>query len=134
MQFRAVFLKRYCFCKCFHKQLRVRTLHAPMPHEPCAPLPPPSLSLSLREVAGAVPDPSDPWTARELLVKWKRYSYIHCSWDSRATLVQVGGAEAGKGREGGCLLHLLFSSFLCCWPLLLLHCCSQRVCRVTSVQ
>ncbi len=24
-------------------------------------------------------------------VKWKRFSYIHCSWDTRATLAQLAG-------------------------------------------
>lgn len=36
-------------------------------------------------------DPSDPWTRRELYIKWKRYSYIHCSWDTKATLSQLAG-------------------------------------------
>ncbi len=36
-------------------------------------------------------DPTDKWGSREFLVKWKRWSYIHCSWDTRATLSQLGG-------------------------------------------
>ena len=36
-------------------------------------------------------DPSDPWTGREFHVKWKRWSYVHCSWDTLSTLSQLGG-------------------------------------------
>ena len=50
---------------------------------------PPHTCVLFREAAGTAPDSSDPWTNRELFIKWKRYSYIHCSWDSRATLAQV---------------------------------------------
>ncbi len=35
--------------------------------------------------------PNDPWSGREFLVKWKRYSYIHCSWNSRAALEHLRG-------------------------------------------
>lgn len=34
---------------------------------------------------------ADPWKSREFYVKWARFSYIHCSWDSYATLAQLGG-------------------------------------------
>lgn len=44
-----------------------------------------------REKEGEEPDPQDPWASREFLVKWKRWSYIHCSWDTRLTLSQLGG-------------------------------------------
>ena len=39
----------------------------------------------------AAADPSDPWLAREFRVKWKRWSYVHCSWDTLITLSQLGG-------------------------------------------
>lgn len=43
-------------------------------------------------MAGGAPSPSgDPWKAKEFYVKWARHSYIHCSWDSYATLAQLGG-------------------------------------------
>ena len=35
--------------------------------------------------------PGDPWANTEFHVKWKRYAYIQCSWDTRATLSQLGG-------------------------------------------
>ena len=40
---------------------------------------------------GAVVDPANPWASRELYVKWARFSYIPNSWDSLATLSQLGG-------------------------------------------
>lgn len=40
---------------------------------------------------GVEPFPEDPWATREFHVKWKRWSYIHCSWDTRETLAQLGG-------------------------------------------
>ena len=41
---------------------------------------------------GAAPsNPSDPWASRELYIKWKRYSHIHCTWDMRDTLKQLAG-------------------------------------------
>ena len=33
----------------------------------------------------------DAWASREFHVKWRRWSYIHCSWDTRETLSQLGG-------------------------------------------
>ena len=44
-----------------------------------------------RDIPGMEQDPSDPWATREFYVKWKRWAYIHCSWDSDATLQQLGG-------------------------------------------
>ncbi|KAK9824197.1 hypothetical protein WJX72_008454 [[Myrmecia] bisecta] len=44
-----------------------------------------------REAPDLEPYPGDPWASREFHVKWKRYSYIHCSWDTRETLSQLGG-------------------------------------------
>lgn len=37
------------------------------------------------------PVPGDPWANTEFHIKWKRYAYIQCSWDTRATLSQLGG-------------------------------------------
>ncbi|KAG1670418.1 hypothetical protein FOA52_010153 [Chlamydomonas sp. UWO 241] len=39
----------------------------------------------------AAPASGDPWTRREFFIKWKRYSHVHCSWDTRATLAQLPG-------------------------------------------
>lgn len=44
-----------------------------------------------REAKGQEPIPGDPWASCEFHVKWKRYAYVHCSWDTRATLSQLGG-------------------------------------------
>ncbi len=33
----------------------------------------------------------DPWAAREFHIKWRRWSYIHTSWDTLATLSQLAG-------------------------------------------
>ncbi|GMH36548.1 hypothetical protein BSKO_04416 [Bryopsis sp. KO-2023] len=33
----------------------------------------------------------DLWASREFYVKWKRWAYIHCSWETRATLSQLKG-------------------------------------------
>lgn len=44
-----------------------------------------------REAEGLSPDPTDQWASREFHVKWKRWSYIHCSWDTLNTLSQLGG-------------------------------------------
>ena len=44
-----------------------------------------------REPEGASPVPGDPWANTEFHIKWKRYAYIQCSWDTRATLSQLGG-------------------------------------------
>lgn len=47
--------------------------------------------ISHRDIEGVAPDPKDPWRTREFYVKWARYSYIHNSWDTYATLSQLGG-------------------------------------------
>lgn len=69
-----------------------------------------------REAEGLAAVPGDPWATREFRIKWKRYSYIHCSWDLRATLEQLPGfkrvinymrrvracgARASRGLAGG---------------------------------
>lgn len=33
----------------------------------------------------------DKWGNMEFWVKWKRWSYRHCSWDTLSTLSQLGG-------------------------------------------
>eukprot|EP00955_Chlamydomonas_euryale_P042410 352298-Chlamydomonas_euryale.AAC.2 len=47
--------------------------------------------LRHRDAAGLPPAEGDPWASRELHIKWKRYSHIHCSWDTRDTLSQLPG-------------------------------------------
>ncbi|CAL8472046.1 g11588 [Coccomyxa elongata] len=47
--------------------------------------------LGHRDMEGVEPIPGDHWATREFHVKWKRWSYIHCSWDTRETLSQLGG-------------------------------------------
>lgn len=44
-----------------------------------------------REAEGQEPIPGMAWGSVEFHVKWKRYAYVHCSWDTRATLSQLGG-------------------------------------------
>lgn len=44
-----------------------------------------------RESETLSPVAGDPWASREFYIKWKRYSYIHCSWDSRAVLDSLRG-------------------------------------------
>lgn len=33
----------------------------------------------------------DPWASREFHIKWKRYAFIHTSWETRETLSKLGG-------------------------------------------
>ena len=49
------------------------------------------LEQCCREAEGAELAEDDPWRSKEFYVKWKRWSYIHCSWDTRETLSQLGG-------------------------------------------
>ena len=49
------------------------------------------LGQCCREADGAEIFEDDPWRSKEFYVKWKRWSYIHCSWDTRETLSQLGG-------------------------------------------
>ena len=44
-----------------------------------------------REIPTVESEPTDPWSTRELFVKWRRWSHIHCSWDTRETLSQLAG-------------------------------------------
>ena len=50
-----------------------------------------TLERCCREVEGGEQFEDDPWRSKEFYVKWKRWSYIHCSWDTRETLSQLGG-------------------------------------------
>ena len=36
-------------------------------------------------------DPADVWASRDFHIKWKRYAYIHTSWETRETLSKLGG-------------------------------------------
>ena len=43
-----------------------------------------------REREGAIAA-ADRWEAREFCIKWKRWSYMHTSWETREALAQLGG-------------------------------------------
>ena len=60
------------------------TVHALRIDMACAP-------CARREMEDVEPVPGDHWATREFHVKWRRWSYIHCSWDTRETLAQLGG-------------------------------------------
>ncbi|KAK9788572.1 hypothetical protein WJX73_002856 [Symbiochloris irregularis] len=47
--------------------------------------------LGHRDAEGVSPDTVDPWNTREFHVKWRRWSFVHCSWDTLTTLSQLGG-------------------------------------------
>lgn len=47
--------------------------------------------IGCRDIEDMPADPTNRWANKEFWVKWKRYSYIHCSWDTYATLHQLGG-------------------------------------------
>ena len=40
---------------------------------------------------GVEGDPVDTWASRDFHIKWKRYAYIHTSWETRETLSKLGG-------------------------------------------
>ncbi len=44
-----------------------------------------------REKEGAEAKEGDPWASREFHIKWKRYAFIHTSWETRETLSKLGG-------------------------------------------
>ena len=44
-----------------------------------------------RDREGVEADPTDLWLSREFHIKWKRYAYIHTSWETRETLSKLGG-------------------------------------------
>jgi chromodomain-helicase-DNA-binding protein 1 len=48
-------------------------------------------SSTIRDIAGEACDPANPWASREFFVKWKGFSYLHCSWDRLETLRQLPG-------------------------------------------
>lgn len=37
------------------------------------------------------PIPGDKWATREFHIKWRRWSFIHTSWDNLVTLSQLAG-------------------------------------------
>ncbi|KAL4434102.1 hypothetical protein ABPG75_000543 [Micractinium tetrahymenae] len=47
--------------------------------------------ITHREREGAEPNPRDPWATREFYIKWARRSYLHCTWELKATLSQHAG-------------------------------------------
>jgi hypothetical protein len=38
----------------------------------------------------------DPYSNKEFYVKWRHWSHIHCSWDTRETLLQLAGYKRVK--------------------------------------
>jgi hypothetical protein len=44
-----------------------------------------------RDIEGMSPIPGDKWATREFHIKWRRWSFIHTSWDNLATLSQLAG-------------------------------------------
>jgi hypothetical protein len=44
-----------------------------------------------REIEGMSPIPGDMWATREFHIKWRRWSFIHTSWDNLVTLSQLAG-------------------------------------------
>ncbi len=49
-------------------------------------------SFCTRDSAEAFSDPAaEPWATKEFRIKWKRYSYTHCTWESLDTLRQLPG-------------------------------------------
>ena len=50
-----------------------------------------SPASSSREKEGAEVKEGDPWASREFHIKWKRYAFIHTSWETRETLSKLGG-------------------------------------------
>lgn len=64
------------------------------------------------------PDAKDAWATREFFVKWKRHSYVHCTWVTRATMSTMAGykrvlnyikkqTEIEVGKKKGCTCVLL---------------------------
>jgi chromodomain-helicase-DNA-binding protein 1 len=35
--------------------------------------------------------PKDPWATREMYIKWKNFSFIHCTWETKASLADLNG-------------------------------------------
>lgn len=50
-----------------------------------------SLGAARRDREGVEVIPADVWGSREFHIKWKRYAYIHTSWETRETLSKLGG-------------------------------------------
>ena len=49
-----------------------------------------------RDAEGIEFDLTDPYANKEFFVKWRHWSYIHCSWDTRDTLYQLAGFKRVK--------------------------------------
>jgi chromodomain-helicase-DNA-binding protein 1 len=47
--------------------------------------------LAHRIAPGEVEDPADPWLHAEFRIKWRRWSYLHTTWEERDTLAQLPG-------------------------------------------
>ncbi|PRW57711.1 CHROMATIN REMODELING 5 isoform A [Chlorella sorokiniana] len=48
--------------------------------------------ITHRDPPNAPANPSgDPWASREFFVKWARNSYLHCTWELKATCAQLPG-------------------------------------------
>ena len=52
---------------------------------------PDAIPILCREMDGVSPIPGDKWATREFHIKWRRWSFIHTSWDNLATLSQLAG-------------------------------------------
>ncbi|GAX85223.1 hypothetical protein CEUSTIGMA_g12643.t1 [Chlamydomonas eustigma] len=46
-----------------------------------------------KEGGGGGDESPDPWSKRELQIKWKGSSYIHCTWEDRASLSNKAGSK-----------------------------------------
>jgi hypothetical protein len=55
-----------------------------------------SAILACRDSDSIPPDPTDAFANQEFYVKWRHWSYIHCSWDTRDTLFQLAGYKRVK--------------------------------------
>lgn len=71
-----------------------------------------------RDMEDVEPDAKDAWATREFFVKWKRHSYVHCTWVTRATMSTMAGykrvlnyikkqTEIEVGKKKGCTCVLL---------------------------
>jgi chromodomain-helicase-DNA-binding protein 1 len=54
------------------------------------------LFCACRDAEGLEFCPEDPYSNKEFYVKWRHWSHIHCSWDTRETLCQLAGYKRVK--------------------------------------
>lgn len=97
-----------------------------------------------REAEGVAPVPGDPWASREFYVKWARFSYLHCSWDTRETLSQLKGYKRvlnymrkADEREVGGACCRAFPYFGAVLPQLLVQgvqVCLNFICRTEELE